>query len=495
MRGKVRICVATVAFGLGIDKPDVYAVVHMCIPQSPEHYLQEIGRAGRDGRNAFAYALLLTEEATIRHSLSHSDGMTLSQVKALTLYIRAVVDQALEDSVAVSIVEGDGKKNLASVDIALGIPSIVEAIDAKEESLETIISLLEETQMGSLLSFEGTLPNDGTITLKKRDISKLVAMEPIMRAIERCGVQLEAGELPTQQNMQQYGGTAMEKGFHAYSFGSWKFSIIRCAQFVGPLAEPRHVFAALRRLQNSGEIEFTLDTGPRGKAFHLRMTQAGIDCFQTRKLNNVEDTSTNDASLSKVTEKVMCRLGIQEKVAVKKVEQIHTILHRVASFCAKRLGVHADNGNEIEITKSPSDFFYELTSHALYNEESSLPSTVDDDENVDNVPCINEEFSNSKMATQLWVDACVLLRDATLIQKRPPPAVNVIPSPSNALPENTDYTVRCVVKILHGIESPRASIANGWNQHMLWGKWRNFCFSVLCNRLREFMVRHSFANA
>jgi ATP-dependent DNA helicase RecQ len=60
-RGKVRIMVATNAFGMGIDKPDVRVVVHMDLPDSPEAYFQEAGRAGRDGKKA--YAVLLYQPA------------------------------------------------------------------------------------------------------------------------------------------------------------------------------------------------------------------------------------------------------------------------------------------------------------------------------------------------------------------------------------------------------------------------------------------------
>ena len=65
--GEVRVMVATNAFGMGIDKPDVRIVLHLDRPDSPEAYFQEAGRAGRDGEKAYAVILYSKSDKTTLH--------------------------------------------------------------------------------------------------------------------------------------------------------------------------------------------------------------------------------------------------------------------------------------------------------------------------------------------------------------------------------------------------------------------------------------------
>jgi ATP-dependent DNA helicase RecQ len=109
MKGESRIMVATNAFGMGIDKPDVRFVAHMDIPDNLEAYFQEAGRAGRDEKNA--YAVLLFDDGDLKDLQNYFETafppikMIKSVYQALGNYLQLAVGSGKDVSFDFDIIK------------------------------------------------------------------------------------------------------------------------------------------------------------------------------------------------------------------------------------------------------------------------------------------------------------------------------------------------------------------------------------------------------
>ena len=90
MTDDLPVIVATVAFGMGVDKPNVRTVIHAGVPASIPAYVQEAGRAGRDGRTAHSTVLFSPEELERRKELASKGQTTADEARAFFNHLREI---------------------------------------------------------------------------------------------------------------------------------------------------------------------------------------------------------------------------------------------------------------------------------------------------------------------------------------------------------------------------------------------------------------------
>lgn len=145
---KMRVMVATNAFGMGIDKPDVRSVIHADLPDSPEAYFQEAGRAGRDGKKA--YAVLLYQPSD-KLSLTKSHQVRFPDIETIRRIYQALGNYF-------QIIPGTGKGQVFDFDLMdfsqkFGFHSLVAYHALKHLEKAGYVELTEEIDMPARVHF------------------------------------------------------------------------------------------------------------------------------------------------------------------------------------------------------------------------------------------------------------------------------------------------------------------------------------------------------
>ncbi|XP_067121005.1 ATP-dependent DNA helicase Q4 [Centruroides vittatus] len=144
MSGKLRVVVATVAFGMGLNKADIHGIIHYNMPKSFESYVQEIGRGGRDGKISHCHVFLglgandmnelqrhIYANSIDRHVIRRFLGKLFNHIKVCS-----------SKNISQNAAEYETHPCLGH-EIAIPIESIVQDLDIKEENLLTLLCYVE----------------------------------------------------------------------------------------------------------------------------------------------------------------------------------------------------------------------------------------------------------------------------------------------------------------------------------------------------------------
>jgi len=130
IHNKTRVMVATNAFGMGIDKPDVRVVVHLDLPENLESYYQEAGRAGRDGARAFA--TIIYNEADVialkqKTEQAHPAPEAIKKVyQALANYYQLAVGSAAGESFNFDLHDFSGRFSIPVAEVYAAMKKLEE---------------------------------------------------------------------------------------------------------------------------------------------------------------------------------------------------------------------------------------------------------------------------------------------------------------------------------------------------------------------------------
>lgn len=268
--GRVRVMVCTVAFGMGIDVSNVRIIIHFNLPKAPENYVQEVGRAGRDGLPAHCVLLLCKEDLVRLRSLCFSEGIDA---------------RCIRDIIVDLVHRGNGSIVMADV---------VKRHDVRLEVVATLLAWLH------IDGYVRVLPEN----YASFGVALFTSLDGVAKPNKKKSRALpEFGEDDEEASMLHF---IAEHGKRPTAASEWTFINAAAAQAAMPRIK---VHALLERMKQKGTLRYKADH----KAFFFEVTD------RMRELDG--------AALTKLVVDVNTRLQKVERCNVQKLHALYNAMY------------------------------------------------------------------------------------------------------------------------------------------------------------------------
>ncbi|CAG9326777.1 unnamed protein product [Blepharisma stoltei] len=345
MTGKIRVLVATVSFGMGIDKANVKGVIHMYLPKTLEHLVQETGRAGRDGEKSYAHIILNERDMFQLRSLGYTNHITKRHIIQL---VKAINRNGF-------------KRKRGDNDISSKDPSIIKLQETCEDMG------LEKDTLSSLL-----------LELEKRDV---ITLNPLTYT----AVQIRFHKSQPDQLAEKYSIISHVLAKSKNYAGVRKLYIPDITEGIG--LSVQDVIQVLRRLAATGEISCEFSE----EAFIL----------EPKKV-------PEDFELLKLAKDVEMYFSQIEEVYREKIETCYNVLNTFAADsyvssknCNEELGDYINtymNGNVKEmLPEQRLPFDIDMDIHSVVGNFDGIPDTKD-------IVCVMQGINSRRTPSARWKD-------------------------------------------------------------------------------------------
>ncbi|KAI9204185.1 uncharacterized protein BJ171DRAFT_506367 [Polychytrium aggregatum] len=278
MKGDIGFLVATVAFGMGMNKVDVRSVIHYSLPKSLENYIQEIGRAGRDGIPAYCHLLLSSDDYARQRSFAYSDGVDDAAVQ------RFILKYLNNGGTASTQRHVDSESDVTN--LLIPIEGAEKDVDCKHPILETFWNIIEADEDKPIAVFPDTYLYYYVRFFRGAETA-LCHSDDVVKYIVQCAPKLTRG---------------------------YKVTAAECCQALK--ISPTELYQRLASYKKQKRLSLQMEE----KCFHIQVRNTWYQkCDEER-----------DLSVKRIRQAIVAKMASLEASRVSKVNQIYGIIEKIS---------------------------------------------------------------------------------------------------------------------------------------------------------------------